>query len=157
AGIIIARATGRSYADALDKMLLKPLQLDETYYQPRVPPKRVLDAMASGYAVLGYDLKTINLSVFGANGGVAASPPEVTRWVRAFFSDQLLPPRQQKELFSIVSQVSGQPIATTSSADPDGYGLGVVQQWYPFTGSPVWTYEGETFGYRAKWYRRPGD
>ena len=43
AAIIIERATGRSYADALKKMLLEPLQLHETYYQPRVPPKRVLD------------------------------------------------------------------------------------------------------------------
>jgi D-alanyl-D-alanine carboxypeptidase len=157
AGIIIARATGRSYADALDKMLLEPLQLDETYYRARVPPKRVLDAMASGYALSGDDLKTMNLSVFGANGGIVGSLPDVTRWVRALFSDQLLPPRQQKEFFSLVSEISGQPIATPSSADPAGFGLGVAQSWYPFTGSPIWTYEGETFGYRAKWYRRPGD
>jgi D-alanyl-D-alanine carboxypeptidase len=32
AGMIIERATGRSYADALKKMLLDPLRLDETYY-----------------------------------------------------------------------------------------------------------------------------
>jgi len=181
AEIIIERATGRSYADALKKMLLEPLQLDETYYRPRVPPKRVLDAMASGYDseswceelaklpppcaqqplddLIGEDLKTINLSAFGADGGIVASLPDVTRWVRALFGDQLLPPQQQAELFSLVSSTppSGQPIAATSSADPGGFSLGVAQHWYPFTGSPIWGYEGETFGYRVRWFRRPGD
>jgi D-alanyl-D-alanine carboxypeptidase len=179
AAIIIERATGRSYADALNKMLLEPLQLHEAYYRPRVPPKRVLDAMASGYDneswceeyaklpppcaqfpvddLLGQDLKTINLSGFGATGGVVASLPDVTSWVRALFSDQLLPPQQQTELFSLVSTASGQPTAAASSADPLGFGLGISQCWFPFTGSPLWLYEGKTWGYRAVWYRRPGD
>jgi D-alanyl-D-alanine carboxypeptidase len=95
AEIIIAKATGMSYAHALKKMLFEPLQLHETYYQPRVPPERVLDAMPSGYNndsfceelgqapqcaqfpvdnLLGQDLKTINLSPFGAAGGIIASP-----------------------------------------------------------------------------------
>src|SRR5215471_11075994 len=178
AEIIIERATGRSYADALNKMLLEPLQLDETYYRPRVPPKRVLDAMASGYDnmhlcesiglappcarfplddLLGEDLKTINLSVYGAAGGIVASLPDVTSWVRALFGDQLLPPQQQTELFSLVSEISGQPIAAASSADPNGYSLGVEQIWEPLTGSPIWYYHGEPFGSRVIWARRPGD
>jgi D-alanyl-D-alanine carboxypeptidase len=180
AGIIIERATGRSYADVLNKMILEPLQLDETYYRPRVPPKRVLDAMASGYDnyhlcesiglappcaqfpeddLLGEDLKTANLSIWGPAGGIVASLSDLARWVRALFSDQLLPPQQQTELFSFVSNVppTGQPIATVSPADPAGFGLGVGQLWDLATGSPIWMYEGETFGYRVDWHRRPGD
>jgi len=176
AGIIIARASGRPYAEALNERLLQPLQLHETYYRPRVPPNRVLRAMASGYfggiasdcasapqpplypcAFVGQDLKTANLSIFGASGGIVASLPDVTRWARALFSGELLPPQQQTELFSLVSEASGQPIATTSSADPVGFALAIAQAWYPFTGSPIWEYEGQTEGYLAKWQRRPGD
>ena len=98
AEIIIERATGTSYARALNKMLLEPLQLQETFYRPKVPPKRVLDAMASGYDeqsycedlanpvpppcvqqpvddLLGQDLKTTNLSAYGAAGGSSRACP----------------------------------------------------------------------------------
>ncbi len=176
AAMIIAKATGMSYAEALRKMLLEPLQLHETYYRPQVPPDRVLDHMASGYyfgnpcneqappcepppvqALLGKDMKTTNLSAINGNGGIVASLPDVTRWIRALFSDTLLPPRQKAELFSLVSQASGQPIATTSLADPGGFSLGIGQAWLAGAGTPVWFYQRSTLGYRFAWFRRPGD
>jgi D-alanyl-D-alanine carboxypeptidase len=179
AAMIITRATGLSYAEALRRMLLEPLQLHQTYYRPQVPPHRVLGAMASGYAelsycenlanvpppcsqyplddLLGQDTKTANLSVFDAAGGIVASLPDVTRWVQALFSDTLLPPQQKGELFSLVSLNTGLPIQAKSPADPKGFSLGIAQSWLTITANPLWSYLGETFGYEVLWASREGD
>jgi D-alanyl-D-alanine carboxypeptidase len=179
AAMIITKATGLSYAEALKRMLIQPLQLHETYYQPRVPPDRVLDAMASGYDglsfcetlanipppcaqyplddLIGRDMMTSNLSTFNASGGIIASLPNVTRWVRALFSDTLLPQRQKTELFSLVSKNSGLPIKATSPNDRHGFSLGIGQDFLVATKNPFWFYLGETYGYEVFWARRAGD
>lgn len=176
AEMIIERAAGMRYAEALRTMLFEPLGLSETYYYPRTPaPDRVLRAMASGYffgfACPGYDpqcntppfaplrredLKGNNLSWAAGAGGIISSLRDVTRWVRALFGDVLLPPRQQAKLFSLVSTTTGRPIADVTEADRSGFSLGVGKVWLS-AALTVWWYEGGTLGFRVAWFRRPGD
>jgi D-alanyl-D-alanine carboxypeptidase len=69
-------------------------------------------------------------------------------WDRDLYQGQLLPARQQHELGSLVSQAIGKPIATTTLADPAGYGLGIFQLTTAQTGTS-WYYEGQAFGARV--------
>ncbi|MGH7100947.1 MAG: serine hydrolase domain-containing protein [Acetobacteraceae bacterium] len=179
AAMIIEKAGGLSYADALRTRLFAPLGLHTAYDEPRVPPVSVLDAMASSYAeqslcrslakvappcaewpldaLLGHDVKMINQSSTLGDGGIIASLADVAHWVRALFGDTLLPPRQKAELFALVSQASGRSIAATSPTDPRGFALGLAQNWLPLTNGPLWAYQGETFGNEVLWGRRAGD
>ncbi len=67
---------------------------------------------------------------------------------RALYVGDLLKPQQRRELMSIVSNKTGQPIADVTPDDPRGFGLGVVRALMPSIGN-FWFYEGETLGYRV--------
>ena len=56
-------------------------------------------------------------------GGIVSSLHDMTTWDRDLYQGQVLPPRQQHQLESLVSLATGKPIRRTTLADPAGYGL----------------------------------
>ena len=90
----------------------------------------------------------MNLSFAQGAGGIVSSLRDMTTWDRALYQGDELPRPQQGQLESLVSAKTGRPIRMTTPADPAGFGLGIGQSYINGNG-PVWSYEGETFGYRV--------
>jgi len=155
AQLIIERATHDTYGDQLEKRIQDPLHLHDTCYAPTTCPASTPTRMPTGYffefpqsSLQGSAVPPLNLTSAQASGAIIASLQDMATWDRALYDGELLPPQQQHELESLVSTQTGQPITTTTPADPSGYGLGVLQITTPLTGT-AWLYEGETFGFRA--------
>jgi len=100
------------------------------FYMPGAPP------------LLGKPMPSLALTWAQGAGGIVSSLRDMTTWDRALYQGRELPPRQQRQLESLVSQATGKPVRT------DGFGLGVFQITTPSTGT-AWYYEGGTLGYRV--------
>jgi D-alanyl-D-alanine carboxypeptidase len=161
AELIIERVTGHSYGDELrQRFFTDPkLHLQSTYYEPHQFPEAILQRMVSGYffsntpdnaglaPLYGKDQKTLSASWTRAAGGIVSTPTDLTHWARALYRGALLKPAQQRELESLVSLSSGEPLATVDAAHPRGFGLGVTRMYMPPMGN-FWFYQGETLGNR---------
>ncbi|HEY4453220.1 MAG TPA: serine hydrolase domain-containing protein, partial [Pseudonocardiaceae bacterium] len=155
AQMIIERATHDTYAHQLTQRIIGPLQLRDTCYAPDTCPPGTGERMATGYfanqgvpSLFGTPMPALSLTWAQGAGAIVASLADMTSWERALYTSRLLPPRQQRELESLVSTTTSQPICRTTLSDPTGYGLGVGQATTAETGT-VWTYEGQTLGFRA--------
>ena len=145
------------YKKALDK-LIDQVGLHDTYYEPYFYPESVTHRLVSGYYVntdppaltklLGQDTSRFSLGWAQAAGGMISTPEDLTKWVRALFEGNVLPPRQLSELTSLVAIPGGEAIEQTSPANPQGFALGLFQIDDPDLGM-FWGYQGSTIGYRA--------
>ena len=156
AQMIIEKVTHDTYASRLTQRIIDPLRLRSTCLAPDTCPPSDAARMPAGYlyiagvpaSLLGQAVPPLALTWAQGAGGIVASLADMTTWDRALYSGQLLPPRQQHQLESLVSEATGQPIAGTTLADPVGFGLGVQQVTSAQTGA-IWDYEGQTFGNRV--------
>lgn len=163
--MIIEKVTGDTYENEITKRFVIPLNLRGLYFRTDLYPPAVTERMPAGYfldnsvpqfaPLLGEDVRRLNLSWAQSAGGIVASTNALTKWLRALYGGCVLPPTQQAELESLISERTGSKITTTSSGDPNGFGLGVQQQYSSSLGI-VWDYEGGTFGYRMLHLYLPG-
>jgi D-alanyl-D-alanine carboxypeptidase len=162
AQMIIEKVTRHSYASQLTRRITGPLRLATTCLAPYTCPASDAARMPAGYfdiagappSLIGKRMPPLALTWAQAAGGIVSSLADMTTWDRALYTGRLLPPRQQHQLESLVSETTGQPIARTTPADPAGYGLGVQQVFNRQTG-PFWAYEGQAFGARVIHYYFP--
>jgi D-alanyl-D-alanine carboxypeptidase len=163
AQLIIDRASRwHSYQAELDR-LIEDTDLRDTFYEPYFYPSAVTRRLVAGYYVntddtdltklLGTDTSGYSLGWTQAAGGMISTPHDLAKWARALFEGDVLPAEQRRELMSLVSVRTGQPIEHTSDSDPAGFGLGVFQITDP-TGV-FWGYQGSTIGYRATYAYYP--
>lgn len=139
------------------RRIIIPLRLHNLCYAPYTCPAAAAAAMPAGYLesavpqlqpLQGKPVPPLALTWAQGAGGIVSSLQDMTTWDRALYQGQELPPRQQRQLESLVSTTTGKPIRGTTYTDLSGYGLGVAQDtgWMPET---VWDCEGGTLGYRV--------
>ncbi|MCX3290631.1 serine hydrolase [Streptomyces sp. NEAU-H22] len=120
AGMVIERATGRSYAQEITRRVIRPLKLRGTSFpgtSPKMPKPHPV-----GYSRLHqdtpdaeiHDATEQNMTWLGAAGDVISTGGDLNRFHRALVKGHVLPPRQMKEMFEEVPAGHG-----------IGYGLGV--------------------------------
>ncbi|MGR4849468.1 serine hydrolase domain-containing protein [Streptomyces sp. LARHCF252] len=120
AGMVIEKATGRSYAQEITRRVIRPLKLRGTSFpgtSPKMPAPHPV-----GYSRLHdeapdaeiHDATEQNMTWLGAAGDVISTSGDLNRFQRALLKGKLLPPAQMREMLDEVP--SGEGL---------GFGLGV--------------------------------
>ena len=151
-----------------EDLILEPLGLHATFYDPATYPPELVARMAHGYfentacaeyqppdcaetwnqPLIGRDVRGDSTSWAQAAGGAIATARDVDTWMRAVFEGRVVPPKQQAEWLALVSTRTGEPIADVSPEDPQGFALGLVKAILAPYGD-VWFYQGTTLGFRT--------
>ena len=120
AGMVIEKATGRSYAQEITRRIVRPLKLRGTSFpgtSPHMPKPHPV-----GYSRLHRDVPDApihdateqNMTWLGAAGDVISTSGDLNRFQRALIRGKLLPAKQMARMFDEVPAGGGL-----------GYGLGV--------------------------------
>jgi CubicO group peptidase (beta-lactamase class C family) len=123
--MIIEKVTHDSYAEQLTRRIINPLGLRSMCYAPYTCPAADATRIPTGYfeisaapSLLGQPMPPLALTWAQGAGAIVSSLQDMTTWDRDLYLGRELPPRQQRQLESLVSETTGKPISTTTPADP---------------------------------------
>jgi D-alanyl-D-alanine carboxypeptidase len=143
AAMIVEKATGRTYSEELTRRIFRPLGLTGTYLpgdeaKIRGPhPVHYSTLFSPDANPTVYDATEMNQSFAWAAGGIVSTTSDLNRFFGALLGGRLLPPAQQREMFTTV--------ATQNWIPDTRYGLGVFSQKLS-CGVTVWGNAGATYG-----------
>ncbi|MEU8109187.1 serine hydrolase domain-containing protein [Nonomuraea muscovyensis] len=143
AAMIVEKATGRTYGEELTRRIFRPLGLTGTYLPGG--EAKIRGSHPRHYSTLFspdadpkiHDATEMNQSFAWAAGGIVSTTGDLQRFFGALLGGRLLPPAQQREMFTMVKTQNWIPGTT--------YGLGVFSQKLS-CGVTVWGNAGATYG-----------
>ncbi|MEM6456841.1 MAG: serine hydrolase domain-containing protein [Acidobacteriota bacterium] len=155
-GMIIEAITGNRLENELENRLIIPLGLNDTYFatEPRFwghrtrgylfwpeDPSTLCDANPTYETTLRNVTSLFNPTAAWAAGAMVSTAPDLTRWVQALVSGELLSPEtQRRRLIRTNADLAGIPLT---------YGLGLMEV-FGFLG-----HGGEFFGYANVVFQNP--
>ncbi|MER6283998.1 serine hydrolase domain-containing protein [Streptomyces sviceus] len=141
AGMVIQKATGRSYGEEIRHRIIDPLHLSATSVPgTRVtvpqPSSRAYSKLAETATGPTYDVTELNPSLASSAGEMISDSADLDRFYSALLKGRLLPPKQLKEMKTTVT-IEGIPNA--------GYGLALIDRKLS-CGVHVWGHDGGIHG-----------
>ena len=139
--MLIEKITGNSYAEEIEKRIIEPLDLPNTFY-------RVIHLSSGKNHARGYvkmeetgelkDITYYNPSLANAAGDMISNADDLNKFFSSLLGGKLLKERELKEMLTTVP-VEGKGIG-------DGYGLGIYETKLP-NGVSVWGHGGSIHGF----------
>ncbi|MFH8367240.1 serine hydrolase domain-containing protein [Streptomyces sp. NPDC018031] len=141
AGMVIEKVTGNTYAEEVERRIIRPLGLDGTTLPGTAPS--IPGPHGRHYSTLYvsdpdpqvHDVTELDPSVSGASGELISTARDLNVFFRALLRGELLPPAQQRDMFTTRDLGGGR-----------SYGLGIRSQTLTTCGVRVWGHSGEITG-----------
>ncbi|XVU26392.1 serine hydrolase domain-containing protein [Actinoplanes sp. CA-054009] len=139
AGMVIEKATGRTWSAEVERRIIRPLGLRHTSYPgdratlPTPHAKAYQQWTPNGPL---YDTTILNPTVAASAGGLITTPSDLARFWQALQQGRLLPPRQMAEMHRTVPAETWQ--------DGTRYGLGI--EFVPNRCGGYWSHGGDVPG-----------
>lgn len=137
-GVVIEKASGKSYADFLHDELFAPLGLTRTRYDSN---GEVIPNRAQGYGWEDdrhWNDRLIGMSQPGAAGALISTAGDLVRWEMALVAGKAIAPASYEEMTL--------PFLLNSGRETD-YGMGL--QLRPFANMPAVSHGGGIFGFNS--------
>jgi D-alanyl-D-alanine carboxypeptidase len=143
-GMVVEKVTQQAIDETYRKWIFKPLGLRGTSYpnNTNIPTSHPTPYEVDPVTGVLTKSPTVNLSVFGASGGMVSTLEDLRRWGKALGKGQLIGSRLQKTRLE-----HSRPASRGPEYDRYGLGIGELKGW--------WGHTGEGLGYQAATFYDP--
>ncbi|WP_051367362.1 serine hydrolase domain-containing protein [Hamadaea tsunoensis] len=145
AAVLIRRVTGNTYAEEIERRILRPLGLRDSSLPGDDPA--IHGPHAHGYQVMPdgtlFDVSRWNQSSTPGSGDMVSSVRDLDTFMAALFRGRLLPAAQQAALFTVPE------VPDHETGGPATYSAGLTKLVTFPDGRVVWGKSGSRYGYKA--------